>query len=250
MDARTAAGVASRWARIWWPASTPLVGEQPGNRSNNSSVTTVLLTMLPWVAGVQRWQRGALGVGTVGWPLRSVTVRPCAWSLRGYRLQNLQHVCGGLELYSQWDMKNQILRSPDDRDGGSLNPYMVACDDTELGKPAYIAGKNIVYPDRSEIDSVEAHIRKYVWGGLQQTDKEPYPYGVYGIPNWKELRDSPNDDRTGKKHMWRIYDYPHVILMYYNMYQVAKHYPRMVHYLDKDGYLERAYGTAMALSAY
>src|ERR1017187_1448378 len=83
MDARTAAGVASRWARIWWRASTPLVGEQPGNRSNNSSVTTVLLTMLPWVAGVQRWQRGALGVGTVGCPLRSVTVRPCAWSQCG-----------------------------------------------------------------------------------------------------------------------------------------------------------------------
>ena len=153
-------------------------------------------------------------------------------------------------LYSQWDMKNQILRSPDDRDGGSLNPYMVACDDTELGKPAYIAGKNIVYPDQGEIDSVEAHIRQYVWGGLQQTEKEPYPYGVYGIPNWKELRDSPNDDRSGKKHIWRIYDYPHVILMYYNMYQVARNYPQMVHYLDKDGYLQRAYGTAMALYTY
>jgi len=153
-------------------------------------------------------------------------------------------------LYSQWDMKNQILRSPDDRDNNSLQPYMVACDDTELGKPAYIAGKNIVYPVQSEIDSVEAHIRQYVWGGLQQTDKEPYPYGVYGIPNWKELRDSPRDDRTGKKHIWRIYDYPHVILMYYNMYRVAQNYPQMVHDLDKDGYLQRAYGTAMALYTY
>jgi hypothetical protein len=153
-------------------------------------------------------------------------------------------------LYSQWDMKNQILRSPDDRDGGSLNPYMVACDDTELGKPAYIAGKNIVYPDQGEIDSVEAHIRKYVWGGLQQTEQEPYPYGIYGIPNWKELRASPNDDRTGKKHLWRIYDYPHVILMYYNMYLVARNYPQMVHYLDQAGYLERAYGTALALYTY
>ena len=71
-------------------------------------------------------------------------------------------------LYSQWDMKNQVLRSPDDRDGGSLSPYMVACDDTELGKPAYVAGKNIrLYPLQDEIDSVEAHIRRYVWGGLQ-----------------------------------------------------------------------------------
>jgi hypothetical protein len=153
-------------------------------------------------------------------------------------------------LYSQWDMKNQILRSPDDRDGGSLNPYMVACDDTELGKPAFLAGKNIVYPDQAEIDSVEAHIRKYVWGGLQQTEQEPFPFGVYGIPNWKELRDSPNDDRTGKRHLWRIYDYPHVILMYYNMYRVAASYPNMVHYLDKAGYLQRAYGTAMALYTY
>jgi len=153
-------------------------------------------------------------------------------------------------LYSQWDMKNKILRSPDDRDGGSLQPYMVACDDTELGKPAYLAGKNIFYPNQQEIDSVEAHIRKYVWGGLQQTDKEPFPYGVYGIPNWKELRASDKDDRTGKRHLWRIYDYPHVILMYYNMYLVAKNNPGMVHCLDKNGYLERAYGTAMAVYTY
>jgi hypothetical protein len=153
-------------------------------------------------------------------------------------------------LYSQWDMKNHVLRSPDDLDGDSLSPYMVACDDTELGKPAFIAGKNIVYPDQGEIDSVEAYIRKYVWGGLQQTEKEPFPFGVYGIPNWKELRDSPKDDSSGKRHLWRIYDYPHVILMYYNMYRVAKSYPQMVHYLDKDGYLQRAYGTAMALYTY
>jgi hypothetical protein len=153
-------------------------------------------------------------------------------------------------LYSQWDMKNQKLRSPDDLDNGSLNPYMVADDDTALGKPGYLAGKNMFYPDQKEIDSVEAYIRKYMWGGQQQTDKEPYPYGIYGIPNWKTLRNSPNDDRTGKKHLWRIYDYPHVILMYYNMYRVAQNYPNMVHYLDKAGYLERAYGTAMALYTY
>jgi hypothetical protein len=81
---------------------------------------------------------------------------------------------------------------------------------------------------------------------LQQTDKEPYPYAIYGIPNWKVNRDNPKDDPDGKKHLWRIYDYPHVILLYYNMYQVAKLYPSMTKYLDKDGYLERAFGTAKA----
>jgi len=59
-------------------------------------------------------------------------------------------------------------------------------------------------------------------------------------------RDSPNDDRTGKRHVWRIYDYPHVVLLYFNMYELARLYPALTTYLDKDGYLERAFGTAKA----
>ncbi len=147
-------------------------------------------------------------------------------------------------LYSQWDMKHQILRSPDDLDG--LQSYAVACDDPALGKAPYLAAKNVFFPDKDEIASVENYIQHYVWGGLQQTEKEPYPYGIYGIPNWKVNRDSPQDNERGKKHVWRIYDYPHVTLLYYEMYLVAKDYPGMVHYLDSSGYLERAYRTAMA----
>jgi hypothetical protein len=147
-------------------------------------------------------------------------------------------------LYSQWDMKHQILRSPDDLDG--LQSYAVACDDTALGKAPYLAAKNIFFPQQKEVESLEHYIRDYVWGGLQQTDKEPYPYGIYGIPNWKVNRESPDDDRRGKKHIWRIYDYPHVVLLYYNMYLIAKNNPAMIHYLDKAGYLERAFHTAMA----
>jgi len=37
-----------------------------------------------------------------------------------------------------------------------------------------------------------------------------------------------------------------VILLYFNMYELAKLYPKMTTYLDKDGYLERAFGTAKA----
>ena len=147
-------------------------------------------------------------------------------------------------VFSQWDMKHGILRSPDDLDG--LQSYAVASDDPALGKAPYVAGKNIFYPSHSEIEAVESYIKNCVWGGLQQTDKEPYPYAIYGIPNWKVNRDSPKDDPSGKKHVWRIYDYPHIILLYYDMYQVAKLYPSMTTYLDKDGYLERAFGTAKA----
>ena len=147
-------------------------------------------------------------------------------------------------LYSQWDMKHQVLRSPDDLDG--LQSYAVACDDPALGKAPYLAAKNVFYPNQSEIDSIESYIREYVWGGLQQTDEEPNPYAIYGIPNWKVNRESLEDNERGRKHIWRIYDYPHVVLLYYEMYVVAKDYPAMVHYLDEFGYLDRAYGTAIA----
>lgn len=147
-------------------------------------------------------------------------------------------------LYSQWDMKHQVLRSPDDLD--DLQSYAVACDDPALGKAPYLAAKNVFFPDAKEIASLEDYIRHYVWGGLQQTEKEPYPYGIYGIPNFKVNRESQYEDQRGKKHLWRIYDYPHVILLYYNMYLIAKDYPSMAHYLDAAGYLQRAYGTAMA----
>ena len=147
-------------------------------------------------------------------------------------------------LFSQWDMKNHILRSPDDLDG--LQSYAVACDDTELGKSAFIAGKNIVYPSQKEISAVEDYISKFVWGGLQETTKEKIPYAVYGIPNWKVNRESPDPGTKGQEHVWRIYDYPHVVAMYYNMYRVAKLYPETTKYLDSKGYLERAFGTAKA----
>ena len=147
-------------------------------------------------------------------------------------------------LFSQWDMKNHILRSPDDLDG--LQSYAVACDDTELGKSAFIAQKNIVYPSQKEIAAVEYYISKHVWGGLQETTDEKIPYAVYGIPNWKVNRDSPDPGTKGQEHVWRIYDYPHVVLMYYNMFRVAELYPETTKYLDSKGYLERAFGTAKA----
>ncbi len=149
-----------------------------------------------------------------------------------------------LGLYSEWDMKNEVLRGPDDRD--TLSAYMVASDDPILGRGAYLATKNVYYPDHGEIDSLEFYIRNHVWGGLQQTTEEPFPYAIYGIDNWKQLRSSPNDDRTGRRHIWRIYDYPHIVSLYTSMARVARDHPEMVHLLDAKGYLTRAWGTAMA----
>ena len=160
-------------------------------------------------------------------------------------------------LYSIYDMKHGILRSPDDTDGfEGWWTYVVASDDPVLGKAPYVAAKNVYYPDDAEIESVEYHIENFVWGGLQRTDQEtPYPYGIHGVPNWKAARDL--NARTAfrarqldRMQVWRTYDYPHVFMMYYHMYQIASKYPEKVHYLDAEGYLERAFQTAKAYFLY
>jgi hypothetical protein len=148
-------------------------------------------------------------------------------------------------VYSDWDQKNEILRSPEDRDG--LSAWLTdANDDAGNARPAFIASKNVFFPNQTEIDSLELYISKYLWGGMQMTDTEKYPYAIYGIPNFKANRASADDGRNGRAHVWRIYDYPHIVMLYYRMHHIAKFYPARVKYLDAAGYLERAYRTAIA----
>lgn len=148
-------------------------------------------------------------------------------------------------MYSDWDQKNEILRSPEDRD--ALSAWLTdANDDAGNARPAFIASKNVFMPDRSEIASLETYIEKYLWGGMQMTDTEKYPYAIYGIPNFMANRASADPGRNGQAHVWRIYDYPHIVMLYYRMYHIAKFYPAMTKYLDANGYLERAYRTAVA----
>jgi hypothetical protein len=176
-------------------------------------------------------------------------------------------------VYSDWDQLHKVLRSPIDRDG--LSPWLTdASDDAGNARPAYIASKNVFFPDQKEIDSVELYIRQYLFnghkwnegtGGMQMTEKEPYPYGIYGtFDNWYQHRTInptppanfvpqtqtlPQDvgwTRLHREHLWRIYDYPHIMLMYFRMYQIAKAYPTMVHYANADEYLMLAYNTSVA----
>jgi hypothetical protein len=148
-------------------------------------------------------------------------------------------------VYSDWDQKNEILRSPEDRDG--LSAWLTdANDDAGNARPAFIASKNVFFPNHKEIESLELYISKYLWGGMQMTDREKYPYAVYGIPNWKANRDSADEGRNGQSHVWRIYDYPHIIMLYHRMYLIAKFYPDKISHLNAATYLERAYRTATA----
>ena len=162
-------------------------------------------------------------------------------------------------LFSVYDMKNGVLRSPEDTDEWrGREEYIVASDDPALPKAPYVASKNVHFPVQKEIDAVEYYLENYVWGKMQRTDKEtPYPYGVYGIPNWWVQRDPERKrafetraDLKEKMRVWRPYDYAHVTMLYYHMFEIAKKYPTMVKHTDAAGYLERAYQTARGYYLY
>ena len=154
-------------------------------------------------------------------------------------------------------MKDKKVRTIDDPDiftGRMI--YVLTCDDPGLCKAPFLAEKNVSFPDPHEISALEYYLKNFVWGRLQRTDQEtPYPYGVYGTPNWHtdrdpSLRAKVSKDNLDKMHVWRSYDYPHVVMLYFHMYEIAKKYPNLAKYLDASGYLERAFQTARAFFTY
>jgi hypothetical protein len=169
-------------------------------------------------------------------------------------------------VYGPYDMAARVTRTIEDPDIFiDRMVYVLTCDDPGLCKAPFLAAKNVLFPDRQEIASIEYYLEHFVWGKLQRRgDETPYPYGVYGTPNWyvnrdparrkayaESLRNSATALRDlSKEHVWRSYDYPHVVMLYVHMYQIAKMYPGLSQYLDAAGYLERAWGTAKAFFTY
>ncbi len=151
-------------------------------------------------------------------------------------------------LLAEYNNETGVVLSPDNYDKiTGWRIYEVTCDDPGLSKPAFLSTKLAVYPVQEEVDALDYYIENFVWGGLQQTEDEPYPFGLYGIPDWHALRCSDKEGPEGHLHIWRIYDYPHIALMYYNMYVVAASYKGICTKLSAETYLMRAYGTALAM---
>ena len=115
-------------------------------------------------------------------------------------------------LYSLWDMEKSELLSPDHL-GDLREEFMVGgSDDPSNSKPVYVSEKNVIYPNKEEIASLEYYEENFVWGKLQRTDEEyPYPYGIYGSENWYQNRSGKyggyEDGGSGKGRMWRTFDY-------------------------------------------
>lgn len=149
-------------------------------------------------------------------------------------------------LFCDVNMNDGVTVTPDNTDtlGTSFQVYEIASDDAGESRPAYLATKEALYPVQSEVSALDYYITNFVWGGLQRATNETSSYGIYGVPDWHTLR-SQNNLSIG-----RGYDYPHIIVMYYEMYRLAKNHPEITTALSADTYLQRAWGTAMALWSY
>lgn len=178
-------------------------------------------------------------------PLETLIAKRAAF-IAGHQVDDPSKWYDGL--LCEWNMDSQVRLTPDNYDRiKGWRIYEVACDDPGLSKPAFLASKQAEFPVQAEIDAVDAYIEHFVWGGLQRTTNEAYPYGIYGIPDWKHNRESSDPGPKGQLHIWRAYDYPHIIAMYFAMYRLARRHPQVRTRLDAAGYLARAAGTALAL---
>ena len=150
-------------------------------------------------------------------------------------------------LIGLWNMKEKSSPNPINTHG--LQDYMVSGGD-DCFKAPLLTRKNSIYPNDQEIKVVEYYLENYVWGKHQRTDKEePYPYGIHGGENWYVNRNNEigfGSGGLGQDRMWRSFDYPHLVLVYLKMYEIAKYYPDKCNYLKYDQYLDRAFGTAVA----
>lgn len=135
----------------------------------------------------------------------------------------------------------------------------------EGGGGAWISAmmKELVEPDKAELDKLMQFVDGVLWGGLQYKDG-PNVYGVkkslfYYQPDqlragyYRSDLDWTTWSSWDKKHSERVdrsYDYPHVAAAYWVLYRLSRNHPGLVTNHPWDWYLKQAYETATAMTKY
>ena len=125
------------------------LGQKAGARVYRVQFSKLGENMLPVRYGGGKWMTLEFFVTE---PLETVIRKRAAFLVNSISTKTRRS--GTYGVYSDWDQKNEILRSPEDRDG--LSAWLTdANDDAGNARPAFIASKNVFFPDRAEIDSLE-----------------------------------------------------------------------------------------------
>jgi hypothetical protein len=175
----------------------------------------------------------------------------------------------------QWyvDSKDPFHRSPSvmtyDRETNQVvmqdSRAWIAGLGDEGGGGAWLSAvmKELVAPDRRELEKLQQFIDGTLWGGLQYKDG-PYPHGVrkslfYYQPDQMPPGYYRSDfdwstwtswDKKGSERVDRSYDYPHVAAAYWVFYRLARNHHGLVSNHPWDWYLGHAYETSIAMTSF
>ena len=135
----------------------------------------------------------------------------------------------------------------------------------EAGSGSWLAAamKEYAQPDKQQLAKLESFVDGVVWGGLQFSDG-PKKYGVRKSLFYYQPDQMPSGtyDPSLDWHSWtswsreasedvgRSYNYPHVVALYWSLYQIARNHQELTTHHDWRWYLDQAYETSMAMTRF
>ena len=173
----------------------------------------------------------------------------------------------------QWyvDPKDPFHRSPSvmtyDREANQVvmqdSRAWIAGLGDEGGGGAWLAAvmKELVQPNREELENLQQFVDGVLWGGLQYKDG-PHQYGVRKSLFYYQPDEMPNGyyrsdfdwsswtswNKKASEQVDRSYDYPHVAAAYWVLYRLARNHEGLVTNHAWDWYLDHAYQTSIAMT--
>jgi hypothetical protein len=132
----------------------------------------------------------------------------------------------------------------------------------EGGAGSWLAAimKQLIRPDKEEIEQLETFVDSVLWGGIQYSEgdrkygvrksmfyyePDKMPEGTYnedvGYGGWSSW------DIEEARSVGRSYNYPHVAAAYWVLYRLARNHDGLVTNHSWEWYLERAYETSEAM---
>lgn len=123
--------------------------------------------------------------------------------------------------------------------------------------------KELVQPEKGEIEKLQQFVDGVLWGGLQYKEG-PHQYGVrkslfYYQPDEKPQGFYRTDfdwttwtswNKKASEQVDRSYDYPHVAAAYWSFYRLARNHQGLVTNHPWDWYLDHAYQTSIAMTKF
>ncbi|WP_281233259.1 DUF5695 domain-containing protein [Flavobacterium gelatinilyticum] len=122
--------------------------------------------------------------------------------------------------------------------------------------------KQLIEPDKEEIQKLEQFVDKTLWGGIQYNSADTLKYGVKKSVFYYEPKLMPEGtyskdinyktwaawDKKGADDPGRSYNYPHVAAAHWTMYRLARYHEGLVTNHSWDWYLKNAYETSVAMT--